>query len=790
MPDDIIEAYCMRCKAKRKMEDPQPVYTDSGRPGMRGKCPVCGANMFRMGKTPAHAGLPKPAPPKREGRLVIVESPAKAKTVSRFLGKGYTVKASIGHVRDLLKSRLSVDVDNDFKPTYRIISKKRDVVKEMRAAVKKAGEVYLATDPDREGEAIAWHLISAAKIDGVPVHRVVFHEITKNAIAEAFAQPRDIDMQLVNAQQARRILDRLVGYKVSPLLWKKVKSHLSAGRVQSVALRLIVEREREIEAFVPVEYWSIEAELAKQETRDLEERPSFRAKLHRIRSKKVDLKKEQDAQAIVDALEGASYIVAKVIKKERRRRPAAPFTTSTMQQEASKRLGFTAKRTMRIAQQLYEGIAVGSEGDALSHSSSSGVPSRQESASGVVGLITYMRTDSVDVAKVAQKEARSYIAQNFGLRYLPPKPPRYKTKAKVTQEAHEAIRPTSVRREPDRIKQYLKRDQYRLYKLIWRRFLASQMAPAVLDTTFVDIKAGDPQGKMPYLFRATGSVVKFPGFLVIYKSREQKESRLPPLEKDEVLDLLRLIPEQHFTKPPPHYSEASLVKVLEKHGIGRPSTYASIISIIQARGYVERIDKRLRPTELGFIVNDLLVKHFPDVFNVDFTANMEEDLDRIARGEQEWVPLMRDFYEPFSKTLVQAEKNMKKIEFSEEPTGEICEKCGSPMVIKMGRYGKFLACSNFPKCKNTKPYLVKIGVKCPQCGGDIVEKKTRKGRTFYGCANYPDCEFATWNKPLPEPCPACGGLLTVKSKEWAKCTQCGKQVALARLEEMEPLEVS
>jgi len=761
MADYIIEAYCVRCKAKRQMQDPQPVYTESGRPGMRGKCSVCGATIFRMGKIPAHAGLPKPDPPKREGKLVIVESPAKARTVGNFLGKGYTVKASIGHVRDLLRSRLSVDVKNDFKPTYRTIKEKRETVKELQEAVKRADEVYLATDPDREGEAIAWHLIAAAKMDGVPVQRVVFHEITKDAIAEAFAHPRGIDMQLVNAQQARRVLDRLVGYKVSPLLWKKVKSRLSAGRVQSVALRLIVEREREIEAFVPVEYWSIEAELAKQETRSQEERPSFRATLYRIRGEEVDLKNEGDAQAIVEALEGATYIVAKVVKKEKRRKPAAPFTTSTMQQEASKRLGFTAKRTMRIAQQLYEGIAIGSEG--------------------VVGLITYMRTDSVNVAEVAKGEARSYIVQNFGPQCLPAKPPQYKTKAQVAQEAHEAIRPTSVRREPERIKQYLTRDQHRLYDLIWRRFLASQMAPAVLDTTSVDIKAGDPQGDMPYLFRATGSVVKFAGFLLVYKTEEEKESQLPPLVKDEVLDLLRLIPEQHFTKPPPRYSEATLVKALEEYGIGRPSTYAPIISTIQARGYVERLDRHLHPTELGFIVNDLLVEHFPDVFNVGFTAQMEEELDRIARGEREWVPVVRGFYKPFSTTLAQAERNMKKVELKEEPTGEICEKCGSPMVVKMGRYGKFLACSNFPECKNAKPYLVKTGVKCPRCGGDIVEKKTRKGRTFYGCANYPDCEFATWNKPLPKPCPNCGGLLTVVNKEWAKCIKCGEQVELARI---------
>jgi len=750
------------------MQDPQPIFTESGRAATKGVCPVCGTTMFRFGTTPAHEGLPAPDPPKRDGKLVIVESPAKARTVGRFLGRGYRVKASIGHVRDLLKSRLSVDVENDFHPTYRVPKEKKEVVKELRAEVKKAGEVYLAMDPDREGEAIAWHLMEAAKISKAQARRVVFHEITKDAIAEAFAHPRDIDMQLVNAQQARRILDRLVGYKISPLLWEKVRNRTSAGRVQSVALRLIVEREREIQAFVPEEYWSLEAELSKQETRGQDPRPSFLAKLHRIRDKKADLKNEADAQAIVQALEGATYIVARVEQKERRRKPSAPFITSTMQQDASRRLGFTPRRTMTVAQQLYEGVDLG-DGDR-------------------VGLITYMRTDSTNVAKAAQDEARTYIGERFGAQYLPPKPPIYKTKAKGAQEAHEAIRPTSVWREPKAIEQHLTRDQYRLYTLIWKRFVASQMAPAVLDVTTVDIKAGDPSTEMPYLFRATGSVIKFPGFLRVYErprgrdEAKEEERVLPPLSVDEILDLLRLIPEQHFTQPPPRYSEATLIRALEKHGIGRPSTYAPILSTIQQRGYVERVDRRLHPTELGFIVNDLLVEHFPDIFNVNFTAQMEENLDRIASGERDWVPVLREFYEPFQASLRRAEQNMPKIDLEPEYTGEVCEKCGHPMIVKFGRYGKFIACSNFPACRNTKPYQVKVGVACPECNGDLVERRTRKGRIFYGCSNYPECEFATWNRPLPQPCPACGGLLTVKNKEWARCIQCGEQVALERLE--------
>ena len=786
MTDNPIVAYCVKCRTKRTMQDPQPEYTETGRPGTRGKCPICGATMFRMGETPVHADIPKPDPP--NGKLVIVESPAKARTVGRFLGNPYRVKASIGHVRDLLRSRLSVDVENNFEPTYRVPKEKKDVVNELQVEVRQAGEVYLATDPDREGEAIAWHLMEAARISKTQARRVVFHEITKDAIDEAFSHPRDIDMKLVNAQQARRILDRLVGYKISPLLWERVRNRTSAGRVQSVALRLVVEREREIEAFVPVEYWSIDAELAKREKK----RRSFTAKLHRIRGEEVDLKSEEDTQKIVDELEVATYVVTEVRKGQRQRNPSPPYTTSTMHQEASRRLGFTANRTMRIAQQLYEGVEIGDEGS--------------------VGLITYMRTDSVNVAEAAQQEARAYIAEKYGEKFRPAKARRYKTKTKGAQEAHEAIRPTSVRREPKAIKKYLTRDQYRLYDLVWKRFLASQMASAILDTISVDVVAdsrlqiADSELKLipshqlsaishkpDYLFRATGSSIRFPGFLILYEEAKDEDAApeegegkiLPPLSNGEIVDLLRLLPEQHFTQPPPRYSEASLVRALEEYGIGRPSTYAPIISIIQTRGYVEREDRRLVPTGIGFIVNDLLVEHFPDIINVDFTARMEEDLDLIASGEREWVPVLREFYGPFEKMVKRAERTMEKVDLGPQYTGEMCEKCGHPMIVKFGRYGKFIACSNFPECRNTKSYQISTGVACPECGSDLVEKRTRRGRTFYGCSNYPQCEFATWNQPLPQPCPSCGGILTVAGKDSAKCVSCGEVVALEGIEGVE-----
>jgi len=803
--EEPVVAYCVKCREKREMLSPQAVYTSAGAPGVRGTCPVCGGALFRKGRTAAHDELPPPVPTEaqssprsrasraagrsgkkkvndsserpRAGKLVIVESPAKARTVGRFLGKDYRVKASIGHVRDLLRSQLSVDIENDFAPRYRIPNEKRKVVQELKGDVAEAAEIYLATDPDREGEAIAWHLMAATDIDDSRARRVVFHEITEGAIAEAFAHARQINMDLVNAQQARRILDRLVGYQISPLLWEKVRSRLTAGRVQSVAVRLIVEREREIQAFVPVEYWSIDALLAKQKFEGRRESASFIAHLHRIRGEEVDLKNEADSQAIVKELEKATYTVLQVKKGERRRSPSPPFTTSTMQQEASRRLGFTARQTMGTAQSLYEGVDLG-HGE-------------------TVGLITYMRTDSTNVAVVAQEEARRFIHSVYGDSYMPAKPPIYKTRAKSAQEAHEAIRPTSVFRTPDQVRPYLDRNQLRLYTLIWQRFVASQMSPAIMDTVSVDIGAGEPEnGQPPYLFRASGSTVKFKGFLAVYEEKPDEDAAvdedegkiLPPLEEGEVVDLVRLLPEQHFTQPPPRYTEATLVRALEEYGIGRPSTYAPIISTIQARGYVERVDRRLIPTEIAFVVNDLLVKHFPDVVDVGFTAEMESQLDQIASGDKEWVQVLRDFYGPFSEELRRAEATMESLNLGEQPVGENCELCGHPMVVKFGRFGKFIACSNYPACRNTKPFVVKTGIACPQCKvGELVERRTRRGRIFYGCSRYPDCEFTTWNRPLAQPCPACSGLLVAEKKDWAKCVQCEERVPLADLEREEEL---
>lgn len=794
MSMEPIIAYCVKCKAKREMKQPEAVYTTNGAPGTRGVCPVCGTNMFKMGRTPAHDHIPAPDPAqiktkpkagsskakKRKGKLVIVESPAKARTVGKFLGKGYTVKASVGHVRDLLRSQLSVDVENNFTPKYRVPNEKRPVIKEIKSIAADAEEIYLATDPDREGEAIAWHLLEAAGMDEKRTKRVVFHEITKDAVAEAFAHPREIDNKRVNAQQARRILDRLVGYQLSPLLWRKVRSRTSAGRVQSVALRLIVEREREIEDFNPAEYWSIEADLAKKVLNGANklEDSQFRAKLTHIHGEGVGLdqahllKNEAETLSFVDELEKSTYVVEEVKKGERRRKPAAPFTTSTLQQEASRRLGFGARKTMSIAQQLYEGIDLGSEG--------------------TIGLITYMRTDSTNVSKQAQNETRDFIRRQYGADMLPPEPPVYKTKSKAAQEAHEAIRPTSVWREPDKMEPYLSRDQARLYTLIWQRFVASQMAQAVYNTISVVVGAGLAQtneGIWPYRFRASGSRVQFKGFLAVYEESLDEDATpdqsegviLPELDEGERLDLLQVLPEQHFTQPPPRYTEASLVKSLEEYGIGRPSTYAPIITTIQQRGYVEKFEKRLYPTELGEIVNELLVEYFPGIINVAFTSHMEDDLDRIADGSLDWVPVLQEFYEPFSKAVTHAEHHMPEISIADQPTGEICEKCGSPMVLKFGRYGKFEACSNFPECRNTKPHLVKLGIACPNDGGELVERRTKKGRIFYGCANYPECEWSSWKKPLPAPCPNCGGLLVQKNRNWAQCTRCEEQFELNQL---------
>lgn len=710
------------------------------------------------------------------GRLVIVESPAKARTIGKYLGSGYTVKASMGHVRDLPKSTLGVDVDDNFSPTYLVPRDKSKLVKELKASVQGAREIYLATDPDREGEAIAWHLIQATGAETKPVHRVVFYEITPEAVIEAMAAPRAIDPDLVDAQQARRVLDRLVGYKVSPLLWKKVKRGLSAGRVQTAALRIIVDREREIVAFEPVEYWTIEAELAKQTGAEPRKQDIFRATLQKVNGKKVNLENAEQTEAILRGLDGAVYQVADVSRKEVQRRPSPPFTTSTLQQEASRKVGLGVRRTMQLAQELYEGVDLG--------------------AQGTQGLITYMRTDSTNVAGSAQAAARDEIARRYGPEYVPERPPVYARKAKGAQEAHEAIRPTSPHRDPASVKPFLSSQQFRLYQLIWQRFIASQMRPAILDQTGVDVAAGKQHeitagGNAPYLFRATGSVVKFPGFMAVYQAGrdegddadELEKGALPPLAAGELLDLLRLISEQHFTQPPPRYTEASLVKALEERGIGRPSTYAPTVATLLARGYVANEQKKLAATELGLIVNDLLVEHFPRVFDVGFTSQMEEELDEIASGERAWVPTLHEFYGPFVETLARAEQTMERVRLKDEPAGEDCEVCGRPMVIKLGKFGKFLACSGFPECRNARPLLTRIGVQCPTCGeGEVVERRSKKGRTFFGCERYPACDFVSWNKPVARRCPNCGNSYLVESgrRGQDKCPSCGTLVESER----------
>jgi DNA topoisomerase-1 len=759
----------MKCKTKREMNEPVASFNAKGSPVTIGVCSVCGTKLYRMGRTEAHEGLiPPPKPEKkekpREGKLVIVESPAKAKTVGRFLGRGYTVRASVGHVRDLLRSQLSVDVENNFAPKYRVPNEKKEVVKEIKKLAKSAAEIYLATDPDREGESISWHLMEAADIEPARTKRVVFHEITEPAINEAFSHPRDIDMNLVNAQQARRVLDRLVGYSISPILWEKVRSRLSAGRVQSVALRLIVEREREIDVFTPVEYWSIHAEFKPEGLKQ-----SFLAKLARVDDKEPELPSEETVKPILIDLETADFSVTKVKRGERRRRPLAPFTTSTLQQEASRKLGFTAKRTMGIAQGLYEGQDVG-EG-------------------GTTGLITYMRTDSTNVSTLAQDEARQYVSGKYGSDYLPPEAPIYKTKSAGAQEAHEAIRPTSVMRDPAKVKPFLDPAMFKLYNLIWQRFVASQMEAAVYDTLQVEVTGRTSAHE--YLLRASGSAVKFPGFLVVYEEAKNEDARTEEDEENvripvgvaegQKQELVRLIPEQHFTQPPPRFSEASLVASLEENGIGRPSTYAPTLSTIQQRGYVERIDKRLVPTETGMLVNDLMIQYFADIVDLSFTARMETDLDRIAEGNAQWVDVMQEFYAPFAADVQKAQADMPVIKSGPEPIGRACPECGKDLVIRYGRYGKFISCSGFPTCRYTEPWLEKIGVTCPTDGGELVERKTRKGRTFFGCINYPNCEFTSWKKPLARPCPNCNGLLVIANKREAQCTQCQETFLLEEI---------
>lgn len=725
--------------------------------------------------------------------LVIVESPAKAKTLEKFLGKDYSVKASSGHIRDLPPGAMGVDLEKEFAPTYTVLKGKEKIVKDLKGFASKSDSILLAPDPDREGEAIAWHLsfLLESKKD---VKRIEFNEITKSAVQQAVKTPRDIDMKRVEAQQARRILDRIVGYKISPLLWKKVRKGLSAGRVQSVAVRLICEREALVQRFVPKEFWKITALFSKKNKKQ-----SFESLVFSKSGKQIEIGDEASANAVLKDLEGAAYEVKEVRRKEQKRNPYPPFITSTLQQDASRKLGYQAKRTMSIAQKLYEGIEVSGEG--------------------YVGLITYMRTDSVRSADTAVEEVRRYIGEKISADHLPKTPNQYKTK-KGAQDAHEAVRPTSVFRTPEQVKNDLTPEQYKLYELIWKRFVASQMKPALFDMTSVDIAAKD------YIFRASGSVIKFDGFLSLYEEsrdeNDEKSATLPELSEKEPLILEKITPSQHFTQPPARYNEASLVKELEERGIGRPSTYAPIISTIVDRGYVIKDGRTLKPTELGIITNGLLVKHFPTVLDIEFTARMEDELDEIEEGKIVWTKVLEEFYGPFKTSMEKAGVEMKKVKM-EEKTDEVCEKCGSPMVVRQSRYGAFLACTGFPKCKNTKDLprkgeemtesaepcekcgsamevkrsrfgaflacsaypkckntrsiLKKIGVKCPEagCGGDIVEKRSKKGRVFFSCSNWPKCKFSSWQRPLPETCPTCGAILTEKYSKAGISKECSKK---------------
>ncbi|EFU40133.1 DNA topoisomerase I [Paenibacillus vortex V453] len=654
----------------------------------------------------------------------------------------------MGHVRDLPKSQIGVEVENDFNPKYITIRGKGSVLKELKDASKKVKKVYLAADPDREGEAIAWHLAHALELDDTQSLRVVFNEITKTAVKDAFKTPRKINMDLVNAQQARRILDRLVGYKISPILWKKVKKGLSAGRVQSVAVKIILDRENEISAFVPEEYWTITAKLAVNGS-------AFEAKFTQLNGAKKELTNEQEVNEILEAIRDASFQVGEVKERERQRHPSPPFTTSSLQQEAARKLGFRAAKTMSVAQQLYEGVELGKEG--------------------TVGLITYMRTDSTRISGTAQEEAKEYITEKYGDSFVPESPRQYSKKAANAQDAHEAIRPTSILRDPESMKPFMSRDQLRLYKLVWERFVASQMASAVLDTLSVDIAANNT------VFRATGSKVRFPGFMKVYvegndDGTTEEDKYLPELHTGDVLEKQDIEPKQHFTQPPPRYTEARLVKTLEELGIGRPSTYAPTLETIQKRGYVAIEEKKFMPTELGELVIEQMEQFFPEILNVEFTANMEEDLDHVEEGSEDWVKVLAEFYESFEKRLEVAEEEMKEIEIEDEVSDEICEKCGKPLVYKLGRFGKFLACSGFPDCRNTKPIVKDIGVACPKCKeGHVVERRSKKGRVFFGCDRYPECDFVSWDKPSTKPCPSCSSLMVEKkSKQGVKlqCTSC------------------
>ncbi|WP_219850850.1 type I DNA topoisomerase [Staphylococcus warneri] len=677
--------------------------------------------------------------------LVIVESPAKAKTIEKYLGKRYKVIASMGHVRDLPRSQMGVDTEDNYEPKYITIRGKGPVVKELKKHAKKAKKVFLASDPDREGEAIAWHLSKILELEDSKENRVVFNEITKDAVKDSFKHPRGIEMDLVDAQQARRILDRLVGYNISPVLWKKVKKGLSAGRVQSVALKLVIDRENEIRNFKPEEYWTIEGEFRYKKSK-------FTAKFLHYKNKPYKLNKKEDVEKITAALDGDEFEITNVNKKEKTRNPANPFTTSTLQQEAARKLNFKARKTMMIAQQLYEGIDL----------------KRQ----GTVGLITYMRTDSTRISDQAKSETKNYIIDKYGNEYVSK---RKASGKQGDQDAHEAIRPTSTLRTPEEMKSFLTRDQHRLYKLIWERFVASQMAPAILDTIALDVTQNDIK------FRANGQTIKFKGFMTLYVETKDdkdsdKENKLPKLEQGDKVTATQIEPAQHFTQPPPRYTEARLVKTLEELKIGRPSTYAPTIDTIQKRNYVKLESKRFMPTELGEIVYEQVKEYFPEIIDVEFTVNMETLLDKIAEGDMNWRKVVGDFYNSFKQDVERAEEEMEKIEIKDEPAGEDCEVCGSPMVIKMGRYGKFMACSNFPDCRNTKAIVKTIGVKCPTCkDGEVVERKSKKNRIFYGCSNYPECDFISWDKPVGRDCPKCNHYLVDKKKgrsSQVTCSNC------------------
>ncbi len=692
--------------------------------------------------------------------LVIVESPAKAKTIKKYLGKGYDVVASMGHVRDLPEKRLSVDIKNNFEPKYSIVKGKDALVKDLKEKAKKAEKVLLATDPDREGEAISWHLAYILKLDLNDKNRITFNEITKTGVSAGIKDPRSVDIDLVNAQQARRVLDRLVGYKLSPFLSQKIHKGLSGGRVQSVALRIIVDREEEIRKFVPEEYWSIDAKFIPKGTTK-----SFSATFYGDEQEKIKIENEEQANNILADLDGAKYEVAKLKKSKRRKNPAPPFITSTLQQEASRKLGFPAKRTMRAAQELYEGIEL--EG------------------MGAVGLITYMRTDSLRVSEDAISSARSFITGKWGEKYIPEKARHFKTKSNA-QDGHEAIRPTMPELAPEKIKNSLSSDQFKIYKLIWERFMASQMSVCVQSVTQVDIISIN-ENKKSYIFKASGYTVDFDGFTVLYTegqdTEQEKAKALPELAENMPLKLKSMEPNQHFTEPPPRYTEASLIKALEEDGIGRPSTYASIISTITSREYVSKEGKALKPTELGEVITKLMKERFPKIVNLKFTAQMENDLDSIEEGKNDWKDTLAEFYGDFEKTLEKAKEAMKdvKITLKEDETGEICDKCGKPMVVKYGRFGKFIACSGYPECKNIKKIVNEIGVKCPKCGGEVIKRKSKRGRIFFGCGNYPNCDFVSWDEPINEKCPQCGEILfkknTKKPKIYCANKECGYEKA-------------